>query len=164
MVSKELSSSFEECFQHLQKEGNNFSTSLNSCVAKLLEGHHHESFDDSIHNPSEHYALTHYHLSNYFEVAVELIDSMAGIIVLLAVGLACLNLLIVGTNVVLGIPTFFCYDGHFICSLVRNGISFGGSDSITFQQPVREHASTDTSGFRRTDCSCTRNFSRFRYP
>eukprot|EP01031_Cornospumella_fuschlensis_P043988 gene43988-53777_t len=53
------------------------------------------------HHSNEH-EITHYHLSYYFELAVEVINSLAGMIVLCAVLLAGINLFIVLWNVATG--------------------------------------------------------------
>lgn len=58
----------------------------------LSDGHHSTS-------PGH---ITEYHLSHYFELAVECINSFAGLIVLAAVLLAGTNLLIISTNVACG--------------------------------------------------------------
>ena len=50
----------------------------------------------------DHHEINHYHLSYYFEMAVEFINSLAGILVLIAVFLAGINLFIVGINSMTG--------------------------------------------------------------
>jgi hypothetical protein len=100
MLSKEflLNQSIQECLQSMTNEGINISQSINFCISKVLTAQQ----PDDHSNSTDHYALSHYHLSNYFEIAVEFIDSIAGLIVLFSVGLACLNLIIVGVNIILG--------------------------------------------------------------
>jgi hypothetical protein len=50
----------------------------------------------------EQHEINHYHLTFYFEVAVECVNSLAGLLVLLAVCLAGVNLGIVAINSVTG--------------------------------------------------------------
>lgn len=50
----------------------------------------------------DHHEINHYHLSFYFEIAVEFINSLAGVLVLMAVILAGINLIIVGVNSMTG--------------------------------------------------------------
>lgn len=51
---------------------------------------------------SDHHEINHYHLTYYFEVAVECVNSLAGLLVLIAVCLAGINLVIVAINSVTG--------------------------------------------------------------
>ena len=50
----------------------------------------------------DQHEINHYHLTFYFEVAVECVNSLAGLLVLLAVCLAGVNLAIVAINSVTG--------------------------------------------------------------
>ena len=50
----------------------------------------------------DQHEINHYHLTFYFEVAVECVNSLAGLLVLLAVCLAGVNLAIVAINSVSG--------------------------------------------------------------
>mmetsp|Transcript_25658 Transcript_25658/g.35286 ORF Transcript_25658/g.35286 Transcript_25658/m.35286 type:complete len:363 (-) Transcript_25658:839-1927(-) len=75
-------------------------------VESIIESHAHSLFDDFPRNISEthfdHHEINHYHLSFYFEMAVEFINSLAGVLVLMAVCLAGVNLIIVGINSMTG--------------------------------------------------------------
>lgn len=77
----------------------------NASLQKLL---HHEVVNESETNIfaelniHEHHETTQYHLAQYFEFAVEIINSLAGLIVLFAVLLAVLNLTIVLCNSLFG--------------------------------------------------------------
>ena len=51
-----------------------------------------------LHNLESPHEINHYHLSYYFEIAVECINSIAGLIILFAVFLAIVNLFIVAIN------------------------------------------------------------------
>eukprot|EP01039_Chlorochromonas_danica_P000932 gene932-1014_t len=55
------------------------------------------------HNTSSSHEISQYHLSHLFEIAIECINSLAGLIVLFAVILAGVNLVIIGVNVATGI-------------------------------------------------------------
>ncbi len=69
--------------------------------AAFNSGSSHESHGGHGLHIGEH-DITHYHLSYYFEIAVECINSVAGLIVLFAVLLAGVNLLIIAFNVAAG--------------------------------------------------------------
>eukprot|EP00981_Chlorochromonas_danica_P008728 scaffold2297_cov153-Ochromonas_danica.AAC.11 len=56
------------------------------------------------HNTSSSHEISQYHLSHLFEIAIECINSLAGLIVLFAVILAGVNLVIIGVNVATGLP------------------------------------------------------------
>lgn len=75
-------------------------------IDSILENHAHSLFDDYPRNMTEshfdHHEINHYHLSFYFEMAVEFINSLAGVLVLMAVCLAGVNLIIVGINSMTG--------------------------------------------------------------
>lgn len=75
-------------------------------VDSILENHAHSLFDDFPRHINEshfdHHEINHYHLSFYFEMAVEFINSLAGVLVLMAVCLAGVNLIIVGVNSMTG--------------------------------------------------------------
>ncbi|RYG62968.1 hypothetical protein EON64_16870 [archaeon] len=65
--------------------------------------HGYESFlPGEVHHTGGVHEINHYHLSYYFELAVEVINSLAGMIVLCAVLLAGINLGIVLFNVATG--------------------------------------------------------------
>lgn len=71
--------------------------------------------------------ITHYHLSYYFEMAVECINSVAGLIVLLAVLLAGVNLLIVIFNAALGtkqrmLDPFHMNSKHFDQHCIKSAV------------------------------------------
>eukprot|EP01036_Dinobryon_divergens_P035712 gene35712-46328_t len=51
---------------------------------------------------SDQHEINHYHLTYYFEVAVECVNSLAGVLVLIAVCLAGINLFIVAVNSMTG--------------------------------------------------------------
>lgn len=82
--------------------------SENASLQKLLHhGAENESeasiFDElGTHEHQQQHEITQYHLAHYFEFAVELINSLAGLIVLFAVLLAVLNLTIVLCNSLFG--------------------------------------------------------------
>ena len=54
---------------------------------------------------SDQHEINHYHLTYYFEVAVECVNSLAGVLVLIAVCLAGINLFIVAVNSMTGLNT-----------------------------------------------------------
>lgn len=75
-----------------------FSAVLGDADASELTGspeHHH--------NASSSHEISQYHLSHLFEIAIECINSLAGLIVLFAVILAGVNLVIITVNVATGI-------------------------------------------------------------
>jgi len=89
-------------------------------VESISESHAHSLFDDFPRNINEshfdHHEINHYHLSFYFEMAVEFINSLAGVLVLMAVCLAGVNLIIVGINSMTG--TSFCLFNILISSII----------------------------------------------
>lgn len=95
LLSLVHSSQFNSCLKGMNNE-TLISDSV-QCITSFLskhmtEEHHHSAVD---HHSS-------YHLSNYFEFAVEFVNSIAGLIVLFAVFLACLNLMLVACNTATG--------------------------------------------------------------
>jgi hypothetical protein len=75
----------------------NFSHKKLDASREQLDHHPHD-----VNSIATDHEITHYHLSYYFEIAVECINSAAGMIVLLAVLLAGINMLIISFNVATG--------------------------------------------------------------
>jgi hypothetical protein len=106
---------FQHCFDQLKNES--VPDGINHCFQELLKFHyqeHHTSSSSSTneshvssldHDSAHHdggYSYHHYHLTNYFEFAVECVNSLAGLIVLFAVFLTFWNLLVIIVNAVFG--------------------------------------------------------------
>lgn len=87
----------------MQSKGHGSSHFVNEAGAQ----HGYESLIPGDHSAGLH-EINHYHLSYYFELAVEIINSLAGMIVLCAVLLAGINLGIVLFNVATGESCCLC--------------------------------------------------------
>mmetsp|Transcript_10574 Transcript_10574/g.11405 ORF Transcript_10574/g.11405 Transcript_10574/m.11405 type:complete len:258 (+) Transcript_10574:198-971(+) len=124
LLSLVHSSQFNSCLKGMNNE-TLISDSV-QCITSFLskhmtEEHHHSAVD---HHSS-------YHLSNYFEFAVEFVNSIAGLIVLFAVFLACLNLMLVACNTATGLnfsiidPLHSSHKGHKSNTVLRIRVILG---------------------------------------